>query len=115
MGEEACPICGYRLESSRNARILSGPDRRWLWLWFWGVFIGTPVLALLSAQFRQGAVAIPLMLVGTLVSGFLLAAVTKKNDSGLVVYAILYSAGLFVVYLGVAFVGCLVTLNNQHF
>jgi hypothetical protein len=86
-------------------------NRRKLWFCFWLLFIVTPslfVISLFAGGNSTPGLPISILLVGSVITGFLLAKLSAKTFPGFVALGILYSAGVVVVYLGVAFVGCLV-------
>jgi len=80
-----------------------------MWAVFLALFLGSPVLALLAGA--QGIM--PVLAMGTLASGFLLSKLFAKDSAMFVLLGILFSAGILAIYIGVAFVGCLVLLKGS--
>ncbi len=108
LSDGICPECGY---SDPNAKPRSSSNRAALWVIFWALFLGTPVLALVSGA--QGFV--PLLGAGTIGAGFMLSRLFVKNEALFVVMGFMFAAGIFAIYLGIAFVGCLVMMKGASF
>ena len=56
----------------------------------------------------MSGVPISVLLLGSILTGFVLSKMVAKTFPGFVALGILFSVGIVVVYLGLAFVGCLV-------
>lgn len=107
-----CPLCGYLEEAGapEAPQYRSRKNRGVLWACFFASFLGSPVLALLTA--RSGGLSI--LGLGTIISGFILSRLFAKSETAFVALGIMFSLGIFAVYVGVAFVGCIALLNNLH-
>lgn len=110
----ACPVCGYSETGAprANTNPRSGPGRVALWAWFWSLFLGTPVLGLLTAARGGGLMVFG---IGTIAAGFVLSRLFTKNDGMFFVLGIVFSVGIFAVYFGIAFVGCLAMMKGSSF
>src|SRR4051794_28618295 len=84
----------------------TGLSREALWAWFWGLFLLTPVVSLITIASGVGVLFLG---VGTLGAGFVLARLCARTHSEFVVGGVLFSAGVFVVYIEIMFLGCLLT------
>jgi len=134
-----CPSCGAALPSAQaagGAPETSQPSKRIWWLTFAIAFLGSPVLAFLSSMSRAGSLRsllppfiarlIPrsfqsLMLVspiplvvfaGALVSGYALARIFAKSRTGVWIGTLLLTLGVLVVYVGIVFVGCVLSFKG---
>ncbi len=85
------------------------------WLVFWTAFFAGPALALLAAKagLNGGILAFPFL--GALIAGFALSAIFAKTNPSFIVWGILFSFGMVVVYCGILFIGCLIILPRNGF
>jgi hypothetical protein len=107
-GDTICPWCGCPVK----AEGIGGMSRGWLWALFWAIFLGTPVLALVSV--RVGG-TIPIFLTGAFVAGGILSRLFTKTRGASVGMTLAFGVMLLVVYGGIAFAGCMIALNGARF
>ena len=99
--ETTCPLCGRDLVEKSS--IL---DKRLWSLIFLGLFIATPVLALATQSPT-------LFFIGALLSGHALARRFTKTIIGRVVGTICFGVGVVVVYVAIAFAGCIMIMGHR--
>jgi hypothetical protein len=80
-----------------------------MWACFWAVFLATPVVSLLAI--RSGGL-LPILSIGTISGGYVLSKLFARSGTDIFLTTVLFSIGLFVVYAGIAFAGCLVVLTK---
>jgi hypothetical protein len=83
-----------------------------LWVCFWVLFLGTPPLALVTLASGGG---FALLGIGTIAAGFVLSKLFAKNDTAFFTLGIVFTVGIFAIYLGIAFVGCIAMLKGSSF
>jgi hypothetical protein len=100
-----CPMCGYSETGLLPAepKPKSGLSRGALWLCFWVLFLGTPPLGILTLPRGGGFIILGL---GTIAAGFVLSRLFAKDTATFFAWGIVFSMGIFVIYFGIAFVGC---------
>jgi hypothetical protein len=108
-GENKCPFCGARLGN----RLVNGVFRTGLWILFWLLFLGTPGYYLFALKTNAVPDFRPL-LIGIVGSGTVLSAFFSRSVVAIIPWAILFTIGVGVVYLGILFVGCLVLMTQKH-
>ena len=80
-----------------------------LWLVFAVLFLGTPVVTFLFGKANSWLL---ILVVGAFASGNVLASVKQDPEDSVIFRGMMFGIGIMFVYLGVAFVGCLVALNG---
>lgn len=105
-GPAVCPVCASPTveDSARRNR----QRRR-----FWWVFLTTPLIAFAAAFLNPGFMLV-LGGLGSLTAGFLLAGSITQNLNKQIPLGIACSLGIAVVYLGLAFVGCMIAISGMH-
>jgi hypothetical protein len=106
-GARRCPACGTNIKK----HFVRGSKRNALWVLFWLIFLGTPVVSLAAAN-HHGMVGFRIAIVGDILAGFALSALMRREGEDFIGMAFIFAFGIFFVYLGVFFVGCLVVLSN---
>jgi hypothetical protein len=106
-GELICPSCASPLAHAGEP----GTSRAILRLSFWAMFLGTPVLAILTAK---GGAGFLFLIAGAFVAGGILARLYAKNEGARVSMTVLFGFMLLFVYCGIAFAGCLLILKGMH-
>ena len=106
LADGRCPECGH---AEPGAKDKYGPNRAVLWIIFWALFLGTPVLALAAGARGFG----PLFGSGILSAGFVLSKLFTRDRTMFTIMGFVFAAGIFAIYLGIFFVGCLVMLNGH--
>lgn len=104
-GESVCPNCGCYFRTPVTI------NRRRIWGLFWAVFLGTPVLTLVSLRSGQGFL---LLIAGAFVAGGILSRLFTKDSSVDILKSILFGVLVLVVYVGIAFAGCLVVMSGMR-
>jgi hypothetical protein len=107
-GEMICPACASSLTSLGKR----GTNRAFLRLAFWAAFLGTPVLAIVTARSGQ---TIFVVLTGATIGGAMLAQLYVKGEGARVGMTFLFALMLLVAYAGIVFVGCLVVMRGMKF
>jgi len=111
--EPWCPFCGCDLAHPGSSEPPKAPVKKQsYWPIFWLAFLGAPVLGLLSASTNIGGGILLFPILGAIVAGFALAKIFTKSPATFAVAGILFSLGIFVVYVGIVFVGCLVVAQG---
>lgn len=100
-GAEHCPACGNAL----SPKFLDGISRGGRWILFWVVFVLTPILA---AAMAAGGGWLPVLILGTLFNGGILASLFAKKPVTFALWTVVLGIMLCVAYVGILFVGCLV-------
>lgn len=92
-------------------------NRGRLWLYFWLLFIATPAFFIATMAGRNSKPELPfsILFLGSILAGFVLSKLFAKTEAGFILLGALFSAGILAVYVGVAFVGCVVGLRTGQF
>lgn len=105
-GESICPNCGSAWETTASDE----KGRGGLWLLFFAIFLGTPVLTLLSL--RSGALSVLILPFGAFFAGSVLSQLFVRDTAARAVMTVVFGFMVLVVYAGIVFVGCLASLKN---
>ena len=117
-GLESCPKCGYILAKPPAPVPTAAPLQKQTIYWgvFWVAFIVGPLFGILAASTRQIRGALWFSLAGPIVAGFALAKIFTKTPGMFVLAGIFYAIGVIAIYIGIAYVGCLVIAGGStHF
>ena len=106
------------------------PRKKFWWLLFWLSFLGTPAAVALTIFIpdfpnpiavllklpvaRQDFLIFGSILSGAMFSGFCLAKIFAKSTTALVIGGICCTLGVIALYVGIFFVGCLMTFSGIH-
>ena len=80
-------------------------------LLFLTLFLGTPAATLLFVKPESW---FPVLAGGALASGIALAAAQRKPGEPVILWGIIFGFGIAMVYVCIAFVGCMTVLSRIH-
>lgn len=96
-GASACLVCGCWLDPDAAP---VAPVSRWkLWLSFWLLFLGTPVVFLMSSGFRPALIDWAALITAVVGAGFTLSKIFTRKTWSFVVLGIVFSISVFASYV----------------